>query len=85
MFAKKKTPTDLPEIKLKVEKIDILTLLKKTNLVPSSSEAKRLLTQGAVSIDGKKIKDSKTSIVIHKKGSIIKVGKRRFAKVVIRK
>lgn len=82
IFTKKKTPADLPEIKLNVDKMDIISLVKKTNLISSSSEAKRLLAQGAVSIDGKKIKDPASRITINKKGKIIKIGKRRFAKVL---
>ncbi len=82
VFAKKGTPADLPEIKLNVDKIDIISLIKKTNLISSSSQAKRLLAQGAVSVDGKKIKDPDSYVIINKKGKVIKVGKRRFAKVL---
>jgi len=49
------------------------------NLAKSRSEALRLIQQGAVSIDGERIKVSFASI---KSGSIIKVGKRRFVKVI---
>ena len=45
----------------------------------SRSEAMRLIRQGAVSIDGKKISNNLATL---KSGSIIKVGKRRFAKVI---
>ncbi len=82
VFTKKKAPADLPEIKLNIDKVDIISLIKKTNLISSSSEAKRLLAQGAVSVDGKKIKDPNSYIIINKKGKIIKIGKRRFAKVL---
>ncbi len=82
VFTKKRVPTNLPEIKLNVDKIDIISLIKKTNLISSSSQAKRLLAQGAVSVDGKKIKDPGSYIIINKKGKVIKVGKRRFAKVL---
>ncbi len=59
--------------------VDISRLLAWVSLAKSHSEANRLISQGAVSIDGKKI-TSKIDIV--KSGSIIKVGKRRFAKVI---
>lgn len=49
-----------------------------TNLVASKSQAKRLLDQGAVEIDGKVEKDGKVKL---KKGQILKVGKKTFAKV----
>ena len=54
-------------------------MLVAINLVKSRSEAIRLIQQGAVSIDGEKIEIPFAPI---KSGSIIKVGKRRFAKVI---
>ncbi|GAJ13852.1 unnamed protein product, partial [marine sediment metagenome] len=58
---------------------DISRLLVEIGLVESRSEANRLIKQGAVSIDGKKISSGTAPI---QSGSIIKVGKRRFAKVI---
>jgi len=60
-------------------KLNAANLLVVTNLAKSRSEANRLIEQGAVSIDGEKISGN---IAIVKSGSIIKVGKRRFAKVI---
>jgi tyrosyl-tRNA synthetase len=59
--------------------IDISRLLASTGLVKSRSEANRLIEQGAVSIDGKEVYYYITPV---QNGSIIKVGKRRFAKVI---
>ena len=58
----------------------IANLLKDAGLVDSTSEAIRMIKQGAVKIDGEKIEDQKLSV---KKGSehVYQVGKRRFAKV----
>ncbi len=50
-----------------------------TAQVKSRSEANRLIAQGAVSIDGKKISNNMATV---RSGSIIQVGKRRFAKVI---
>jgi tyrosyl-tRNA synthetase len=58
---------------------DITSLLYDVGLVKSRSEARRLLAQGAIEVDGEKVS---TSIVILKDGSVIKVGKRRFLKIV---
>ena len=58
---------------------DIRNVLVQTNLVKSRSEAGRLIAQGAVSIHGKKISSNITRI---ESGSIIKVGKHRFARVI---
>ena len=61
------------------ENPDISRLLVEIGLVESRSEANRLIGQGAVSIDGKKISGNIATV---ESGSIIKVGKRRFARVI---
>jgi len=58
---------------------DVSYMIVRTKLAKSRSEANRLIAQGAVSIDGKKIS---SNIATVKSGSIIKVGKRRWAKVI---
>jgi tyrosyl-tRNA synthetase len=58
---------------------DVTSLLVEAGLAKSRSEANRLLAQGAIEVDGKKVS---TSIVSLKDGSIIKVGKRRFLRMV---
>lgn len=58
---------------------DISDIIVKTGQAKSRSEAIRLIAQGAVSIDGEKISGNIAPI---KSGSIIKVGKRRFARVI---
>ena len=57
----------------------ITSLLSDAGLAKSRSEARRLLTQGAIEVDGKKVTTDK---VILRDGSIIKVGKRGFLKMV---
>ncbi len=58
---------------------DITSLLVEAGLAKSRSEANRLLAQGAIEVDGEKVS---TSLVSLKDGSIIKVGKRRFLRMV---
>jgi tyrosyl-tRNA synthetase len=58
---------------------DVSRMLVATRLVKSRSEANRLITQGAVSVDGNRISSNVAPV---KSGSMIKVGKRRFAKVI---
>ncbi|PIR72656.1 MAG: tyrosine--tRNA ligase [Candidatus Nealsonbacteria bacterium CG10_big_fil_rev_8_21_14_0_10_36_24] len=80
VFKEKKLPTRIPEIKIKEKKLFILDLLTKTKLVISKSEAKRLILQKGVKINGKIQEDWKAVIEI-KKGLIIQIGKRKFVKL----
>ena len=59
--------------------ISVPLLLHEADLVKSRSEASRLIKQGAVKIDGKTVNEVNCLI---KSGCIIKVGKRRFAKII---
>ena len=70
---------DLSPEQMEFTGVDISKLLVVTRKVKSRSEANRLIEQGAVSIDGKKLTGPAARIKI---GSIIKIGKRRFAKVI---
>ncbi len=80
VFKEKKLPSKIPIVKIKERKLNILDLLFKIKLASSKSEAKRLILQKGVKIDGKVQKDWKATIKI-KKGMIIQVGRRRFAKL----
>lgn len=84
VFQKRNLPQEnilVHEIK-PVEKEDVLKILTESGLVSSRSEAKRLIAQGGVDIDGTTIKE--VSEVKMKDGSIIKVGKRKFLKIKIK-
>jgi len=75
VFQKREAPEEIPEFK--GEHIPISRLLVKAGLIGSHSEAIRLIRQGAVRIDGRKVTDANE---VAPKGSIIKVGKRRYLK-----
>lgn len=81
IFREKRLPSKIKEIRIKKRKINILDLLVKTKQAPSKSEAKRLISQRAVEINGAIKKDWRDTIDI-KKGMVIKVGKRRFIEIV---
>ncbi len=70
---------DLSPEQMEFTSVDISKLLVVTGKVKSRSEASRLIEQGAVSIDGNKLTGPTSNVKI---GSIIKIGKRRFAKVI---
>jgi len=81
VFREKKLPSKIPEFPLKEKKINILELLTKTQLASSKSEARRLIIQKGVKINGETQKDWK-KIVLIKKGMILQVGKRKFLKII---
>ena len=80
VFKNKELPSNIPQVKIKGAKLNILDLLIKTKLVPSKTEARRLVEQGAVKIDNK-IQNNWKAIIKTKKGLIVQIGKRRFAKL----
>ena len=81
-FQQRAIPEDMPDLTLETRggSIGIAHLLKGAALVPSTSEALRMIRQGAVRIDGARIEDRGLEI---EKGSIAvyQVGRRRFARV----
>ena len=64
--------------------IDILSLLVKSGLTPSRSEARRAVEQGGVSVDGGKVGDIKTSYAkdAFAQGIVLKKGKKNFRKIL---
>ena len=77
-------PDDMPELELKAPEgsMPIANLLKEAGLVGSTSEAMRMIKQGAVKIDGERVEDRAMSCPA---GSthVYQVGKRRFARVAL--
>ena len=65
--------------------VDILSLLVKSGLTPSRSEARRAVEQGGVSVDGEKITDIKTAYGADAftDGMVIKKGKKNFRKILL--
>ena len=65
--------------------IDILTMLVKSGLVPSKSEARRAVQQGGVAVDGEKVGDINAVFAkdaLTGEGVIVKKGKKNFRRVV---
>lgn len=81
-FQKNAMPDDMPEISVVAPDgdIGIAHLLKAADLVSSTSEAFRMLKQGAVRIDGERVEDRDTAFASGT-SLVAQVGKRRFARV----
>lgn len=78
-FSEGRTPDEMPEISLQAAEWIAVDLVMATGLTASRSEARDLINQGAIRVDGKIITLGQ---VIIKKGTVIKVGKRRFVRIV---
>jgi len=85
-FKKGEIPDDIAEVSLTIAEasMPIANLLKEAGLVKSTSEARTLIKEGAVKIDGAKIEDFNLQIAVGS-SQVYQAGKRRFAKVTVRK
>ena len=84
IFVKKEIPEEMPEFAVGSSAYRIDDLLFKTKTASSKSDARRLIQQGGVTIDGKKINDLFQEVTITK-AAILRVGKRKFIKLVTKK
>jgi len=83
VFGRKELPDEIPLFKIQSERdsLWIVKVLTGSGLCSSSGEARRLIAQGGVYVDGERI-DSVDSELDISRERLIKVGKRRFLKVV---
>ncbi|MCI0505549.1 MAG: tyrosine--tRNA ligase [Gammaproteobacteria bacterium] len=83
-FQKGSMPDEMPAVELASENgvLPIANVLKQANLTKSTSEALRMIKQGAVKIDGERIEDDKLELSAGYT-AVFQVGKRKFAKVTI--
>lgn len=81
VFSRKEVPEEVDEFKIIEEKL-LVDILVESGLLQSKSEAKRMIQQRAIQIDGEKILDINYKINTSLKNKIIKVGKRKFLRLV---
>ena len=83
-FQKGAMPEDMPNIELTSINgvLPIANLLKQASLTKSTSDALRMIKQGAVKIDGDKVQDAKLEVSAGQT-AVYQVGKRKFAKVTV--
>lgn len=84
-FQKGAMPDEMPELELVAEEgeLAIANLLKDAGLVSSTSEAMRMIKQGAAKIDGEKVADNKVRVAAGTT-AVFQVGKRKFARVTVK-
>jgi tyrosyl-tRNA synthetase len=78
-------PDEMPEVEIQSDDGDvgIAQVLKQSTLTSSTSEAFRMIKQGAVKVDGEKISDRDTRLE-SKNTHVVQVGKRKFARIIIK-
>lgn len=79
LFQKKEIPDNIQEIKVGA-KTELADILIENKIVSSKSEFRRLIKEGAIDIGGETISDTHYKI---EKSSTIKIGKKKFVKIVI--
>jgi len=86
VFGSHELPREIPEVTISRARLKdgqragVASLLVEAGLVRSASEARRLITQGGVSLDGARVHDAYADVHVHD-GLLIRVGRRRFARV----
>ncbi|PXV95838.1 tyrosyl-tRNA synthetase [Lachnotalea glycerini] len=81
-FETKAIPDNIPKLVIEYQKdmlSDVIGLLVENNYVSSSSEFRRLIIQGGISINGEKISDLN---IVMACGDVIRIGKKKFVKIV---
>jgi tyrosyl-tRNA synthetase len=83
-FQKNAIPDEMPELSLALPALGwgIANLLKEADLVSSTSDAMRMIKQGAVKIDGEKVSDAKLQLTSAGQ-AVYQVGKRKFARITL--
>jgi tyrosyl-tRNA synthetase len=85
-FSERKTPEELPQLEVVDPAPTALSLLRAAfpSEEKSNSELRRLITQGAVQVDGTPVRDPEAVVGVPPGGVVVKVGKRRWFRVVAR-
>lgn len=87
VFSQREVPTDMPEFAIPSDlfregKVWIVRLLTAAGMAKSNGEARRLVEQGGVTIDGEKVSDAGAELELAS-GQVLRAGKLKFAKLVV--
>jgi tyrosyl-tRNA synthetase len=81
VFSLKQNPVEIDDYNIPEDSMNIVELLMSAKLMPSKSEARRKILEGAIEIDGKKIKDINYQVEL-REPAVLKVGKRTFRTLI---
>jgi tyrosyl-tRNA synthetase len=87
VFSEKEKPSEIPEVRIAASeladgRIGLARLIVAAGFAASNSEAMRLIGQGAVRLDDQVVSDAKAQVEV-KSGAVLRVGKRRWGRIVI--
>ena len=80
VFQQREIPDDMPEHRL-TEPVGLIALLNELGMVSSNSEARRLIQQGGVKLDGETVSDLRLELEPAAEPRVLQVGKRKFARL----
>jgi tyrosyl-tRNA synthetase len=83
VFSQRQAPQDMPQVVVTAT-LTALGLLRAADPETSKSQLRRLLEQNAVELDGRRLTDPNALVQLPSTGSVLKVGKRRWVRVVLR-
>ena len=82
-FQKNEIPDDIPEVRVAVgEGMPVFKVIQEAGLTGTTSEASRMIEQGAVKLDGERVED-RSRLLLAGNRVVLQVGKRKFAAVVL--
>ncbi len=82
VFCHKELPDEMPVFTTREVKVKLVRLMVDNGLCASNSEAKRMIMQNAVTVDGEKWTDPEGDLLI-RDGQVIRVGKRKFLRIAV--
>ncbi len=82
VFARKEAPKDIPVFETSSGEIWLPGFLRDNKILPSSSEARRLIKQGAIDINREKVKEEKLNLAPGE--YVIRIGKKKFIKLIVK-
>jgi tyrosyl-tRNA synthetase len=86
VFSQREIPSDIPDVTVKVgegeDGVGLLTAMRELGFAASNGEARRLVTQGGVSLDGVVVTSPELRLTVGQV-TLLKVGKRRYARLTV--
>ena len=84
VFQERETPENIDEVMVSAEsgELPLAVALARAGLVPSNSEGRRMVQQGAVEVDGRRASDP-AEVLAPGRSYLVRVGKRRFRRLVV--